>query len=76
MLNLTDKKKIWELIAKYDNMPKYEKFVTALSNILKGDNIDINLVEITPFMDMNHLGIVDLQDLDIVFSSKLEELMF
>lgn len=76
MFTLSEKSKIWALIEKYDGISKYSKLVESLSNILKGEDIDLNMVNISPYLDLVNLDLVDLTIIDNIFSKKLEELCF
>ncbi len=76
MFTLSEKSKIWALIEKYDGISKYSKLVESLSNILKGEDIDYNMVNISPYLDLVNLDLVDLTIIDNIFSKKLEELCF
>ena len=77
-LNLTTSQKetIWNLLTEYDNIEKFDKLVTSLSNVLKNEAKHDDILTIGIFINANKMNKVDSERLDAVIGNEVDNLFF
>jgi predicted transcriptional regulator YheO len=75
-LSTSQKGIIWNLIIEYENNSKFDKFVNSLSNVLKNESTDDDILTIGININTNRISKLDSKRLNMAIGDEVDNFFF